>query len=118
MKKLLIATALLLATTMGAHADGASSAQTSADLSGAVGDSVAKGTAIAAISVGAPVAVAGLSAKQAGEALMFGGATTLYDRAVKRPKLTVTEKTVVTERTAAGAAPDAALKARLQDEEI
>lgn len=118
MKKLLIATAILLATTMGARADGASSAQTSADLSGAVGDSVAKGTAIAAISVGAPVALVGLSAKEAGGALMLGGAATLSDRLGKRSKLTVTEKTVVTERTAAGAAPDAALKARLQDEEI
>ncbi|MBO6633303.1 hypothetical protein [Parvibaculum sp.] len=115
MKKLLIATAILLATTMGAHADGASSAQTSADFSGAVVDSAAKGTAIAAISVAMPVLSAAGAAVSIAGPVAIAGSKTLHDREMKRPKLTVTEKTVVTERTVS---PDAALKARLQDEEI
>ncbi len=113
MKKLLIATAFLLATTIGAHADGASSAQTSADFSVAVGDSVAKGTAIAAISVATPVlSAAGVATSVAGP-MVTGGSKTLCDRTKGCRSLPIAPETIVgtpLPRTA----PDAALKARLQ----
>jgi len=113
MRTLFVAAAFLLATTMGAHANGASGAQLSSDFSGAVGDSVAKGMAIAAVSVGAPIAVVGLSAHQAGGSMMEGGSKTICDRTKGCRNLPIAAETIV-----GTPAPDKALKARLKEEEL
>ena len=113
MRTLLVAAAFLFATTMGAHADSGSGAQVSADFSGAVGDSVAKGTAIAAVSVGAPVALVGMSAYQAGGSMMAAGSKTICDRTKGCRNLPIAAETVV-----GTPAPDQALKARLKEEEL
>jgi hypothetical protein len=113
MRTLLVAAAFLLATTMGAHADSGSGAQVSADFSGAVGDSVAKGTAIAAVSVGVPVALAGMSAYEAGGSMMAAGLGTIGGRTKGHRNLPIAAETVV-----GTPAPDQALKARLKEEEL
>lgn len=117
MKKTIVAaTFFLISSTAFAFAaagSGPASGQASADFSGAVGDSVAKGTAIVAISVGTPVAVVGLSAHQAGAALINGGSQTLCERTMGCRGLPITDETVL-----GTMAPNEALKSRRQIEEF
>lgn len=110
------ATFFLISSTAFAFASAGSapaSGQASADFSGAVGDSVAKGTAIVAISVGTPVAVVGLSAQQTGAALINGGSQTLCERTKSCRGLPITDETVL-----GTMAPNEALKSRRQIEEF
>ncbi|MDP2124631.1 MAG: hypothetical protein Q8J92_09625 [Parvibaculum sp.] len=106
MKTTFVAAFLFLAGATGAlaaPASGAASAQASADLSGAVGQSVGNGAAIVGVSVAMPMmAVGGL-----GEAIATASFDQLKDAGRAGRPLPVTDKTVLR-----GPAPDQALKAR------
>ncbi|MBX3446255.1 MAG: hypothetical protein KF765_05840 [Parvibaculaceae bacterium] len=106
---LISGTAMAFAAAGSAPASG----QVSADFSGAVGDSVAKGMGVVAISAGAPVAAVGMSAHQVGAALIDGGSQTLCERSKGCRSLPITDETVL-----GTMAPNEALKARRQAEEF
>lgn len=106
MRTLIVAAAILLSTTMGAAANGGST-QASTDLSGAVGDSVAKGSALAAISVAAPVLSVGVPVTGSAMSAAAAGSRTICARTAGCRSLPVTEKTIIR-----GPAPDDALAAR------
>ena len=107
MRMLFIAAAFLLSSVVGAAADSRASGQNSADLSTAVGDSVAKGTALVGLSVAVPL----ISLAGVGGSIGIVAMKTLSERTKHDRRLPIADETIVR-----GPAPNEALKTRHEGE--